>query len=126
MHMLLTASQTEFRLEWSKAYARRARWNEEVLLLREEMRRVLKFLKWKSRSWLGKGSDEVISSFTSCPLQLEGLRAYTYRQADIFGDIHNHAWGIWEGLELPRTYRIEPFHPLDLSRDAMELDGDDA
>jgi len=96
------------------------------MLLREEMRRVLEFLKWKSKDWLRKGGDRVISSLASCPLQLEGLRAYTCRQADIFSSIHNHFLGVWKGLELPREHLAEPFYPTDLSSDAMELDGDDA
>lgn len=116
---------TEFRLEWSKAYARRARWNEEVLLLQEEMRRVLEFLKWKCRDWLRKSSEQVTSSLASCPLQLEGLRAYACRQANVFSSIHNHFLGVWKGLELPRKHLAEPLYPADLSMDSMELDGED-
>jgi len=96
------------------------------MLLREEMRRVLEFLKWKSEDWLRKGDHQIISSLTSCPLQLEGLRAYACRQADIFDNIRNHFLGIWKGLELPREHLAEPFHPTYLGSDAMELDGDDA
>ena len=51
----LLISHIEFRLEWSKAYARKARWSEEVKLLKEEMRRVLEFLKWKSTDWFCRG-----------------------------------------------------------------------
>jgi len=36
------------RVEWVKSRARAARAHEEVLLLREEMRRVLEFLQWKA------------------------------------------------------------------------------
>ena len=121
---LLIVTHTEFRIEWSKARARQARWKEEVLLLREEMRRVLEFFKWKSRDWFWKSGNQVISSLTSCPLQLEGLHAYACRQADVFSNIHNHFLGIWKGLELPREHLAEPFHPADLSFDAMELDED--
>ncbi|KAG2097506.1 uncharacterized protein F5147DRAFT_656316 [Suillus discolor] len=35
------------RMEWLKARAQVKRWGEEVLLLKEEMRRVLEFLRWK-------------------------------------------------------------------------------
>ncbi|KAF9777691.1 hypothetical protein BJ322DRAFT_1114826 [Thelephora terrestris] len=115
----------EFRLEWSKAYARRSRWNEEVMLLAEEMRRILESLKWKSKNWLQKGDDQVISLLTTCPFQLEGLRAYAHRQAHVFSNLLNHFLGIWTGLELPRKHLSEPFHPADLSLDVMELDGDD-
>lgn len=96
------------------------------MLLREEMRRVLEFLKWKSWDWLRKGDRKLISSLTTCPYQLEGLRAYACRQADVFSNIHNHFLSIWKGLELPREHLTEPIYPIDLSVDAMELDGEDA
>ena len=88
------------------------------------MRRVLEFLKWKSKDWLRKG-DHATSSLTTCPFQLEGLRAYACRQADVFSNIHNHFFSVWKGLELPREYLTESIYPADLSLDAMELDGDD-
>ncbi|CAK5265239.1 unnamed protein product [Mycena citricolor] len=39
------------RVEWARARARRDRWAEEVLLLREEMRRVCAYLDWQSSWW---------------------------------------------------------------------------
>lgn len=89
------------------------------------MRRVLEFLKWKSNVWLRKGSTTTISSLTTCPYQLEGLRAYACRQSQVSLDIHNHFLGIWKGLELPREHLTEPIYAVDLNPDAMELDGDD-
>jgi hypothetical protein len=91
-------------------------------LLREEMRRVLEFLKWKSKGWLQKGDGQPLST---CPFLLEGLHAYAHRQAHVFCDLHNHFLGIWTGLELPRQHLSEHFHPTDLCLDAMELDGED-
>ena len=38
-------------VEWAKSRAHAARASEEVLLLREKMRRVLKYLKWKGDWW---------------------------------------------------------------------------
>ena len=40
------------RSEWAKSRARTNRCKEEVLLLKEKMRRVLVFLEWKSDWWL--------------------------------------------------------------------------
>jgi hypothetical protein len=40
------------RVEWVKSCARAARACEEVLLLREEMRRVLEYLQWELRWWV--------------------------------------------------------------------------
>lgn len=49
--------------EWSKSRARAKRATEEVLLLKEEMSRVLKFLQWKARWWtsLGNGRREELA-----------------------------------------------------------------
>ena len=101
----------EFQIERSNARARWTRWNEEVLLLREEMRRTLEFLKWRSGGWFQKGRADTISSLTACPYRLEGLRAYMCQQANVFCDIHNHFLGIWKGLELPREHLSEPVYP---------------
>lgn len=122
---LITAT-LEFRLEWSKARARAARWSEEVTLLREEMRRVLAFLRWKSSNWLQNGDPHTVSLLTKCPHRLEGLRAYACRQANVFSNIHNHFLSVWKGLEVPREHLAEPIYPLDLDSDIMQLDGDDA
>ena len=124
VYPLLTATQTEFCLEWSKAHARQAQWNKEVLLLREEMRHVLEFLKWKSDDWLQKSGSQVISSLTTCPLQLKGLSAYACWQAGVFDNICSHFLGTWKGLEPPREHVTEPFYPANHTLDAMELDGD--
>jgi hypothetical protein len=94
------------------------------MLLKEEMRRVLESLKWRSKDWLRKG-EHAVSSLTTCHFQLEGLHAYARRQADVFSNIHDHFLGIWKGLELPQEHLTEPFHLPDLSLDAMEMDGDD-
>ncbi|KAF7294276.1 CxC2 domain-containing protein [Mycena chlorophos] len=39
------------RVEWTRALARKNRWNEEVMLLEEEMRRVLRYLQWEVMWW---------------------------------------------------------------------------
>ncbi|KAJ6459377.1 hypothetical protein C8R47DRAFT_1081340 [Mycena vitilis] len=41
----------DIRVEWAKARARADRWQEELILLEEEMRRVLEFCSWKARWW---------------------------------------------------------------------------
>ena len=112
----------EFCLKWSKAYAWQAWRKEEVVLLQEEMRQVLAFLKWKSSIWLRKGDSDVIL-LTSCPYQLDSLCAYACWQAGVFSNIHNHFLGIWEGLKLPREYLTEPLYLTDFEPDPMELDG---
>ncbi|THU75377.1 hypothetical protein K435DRAFT_556893, partial [Dendrothele bispora CBS 962.96] len=39
------------RSEWCRSRARAKRATEEVMLLKEEMRRTIKFLEWKERWW---------------------------------------------------------------------------
>ncbi|KAJ7856844.1 hypothetical protein B0H14DRAFT_3448242 [Mycena olivaceomarginata] len=39
------------RVEWARVRARKDRWDEEVMLLREEMRRVLRYLEWQAQWW---------------------------------------------------------------------------
>lgn len=64
------------RVEWAKACARALRWNEEVLLLKEEMRRTRTFLEWKARWWENRAKFAVDDR-----LLLEGIAAYAFRQA---------------------------------------------
>lgn len=89
------------------------------------MRRIREFLRWKSKNWLQKGNQKVISSLTTCPYQLEGLHTYASRQAHIFNALREHFTGIWSGLELPRECLTEYTHAARLNSDLMELDGDD-
>ncbi|KAJ7026219.1 hypothetical protein C8F04DRAFT_1268392 [Mycena alexandri] len=81
------------RIEWSKARARRDRWVEEVQLLREEMRRVMRFLQWQAAWWEGqrKARGTQIE-----PELAAGLEAYAARQAAIHRGIARRfkaAWG---------------------------------
>ncbi|KAF7974572.1 hypothetical protein HWV62_11944 [Athelia sp. TMB] len=67
------------RVEWAKCRARSSRWKEELMLLKEEMRCVLKFGEWKECWWTARISmraeqDEAL---------MEGLRAYALEHADI-------------------------------------------
>ena len=90
------------------------------------MRRVIASLEWKSNAWLQKGTPQVTSPLTDCPYQLEGLRAYACRQANVFSDLQHHFLGIWKGLEPPREQLTGPMHPVGPSLNVMEVDGDDA
>ncbi|KAG6809653.1 hypothetical protein H0H92_015320 [Tricholoma furcatifolium] len=63
------------RLEWMKARARAERWREEVILLEEEMRRVLQYCGWQAEWW-----DQQARSTNSAALD-EGLHAFAAEQA---------------------------------------------
>ncbi len=51
------------RIEWCKAWTHKIRWKEEVMLVHEEMKRVLRFLYFKADWWLKcqdlEGSEDV-------------------------------------------------------------------
>ncbi|KAI0245298.1 hypothetical protein BJV78DRAFT_1277455 [Lactifluus subvellereus] len=64
-------------VEWAKVQARKQRWEEEVLLIQEEMRRVVMFHEWKARWWqsqAGRHSDGDHSV-------IHGVTAYAEKQA---------------------------------------------
>ncbi|KAJ7169372.1 hypothetical protein C8R43DRAFT_821317, partial [Mycena crocata] len=66
------------RVEWSRARARKIRWQEEVMMLREEMRRVLRYLGWQSGWWRER---EAWRTEDVSPELAAGLRAYALKQA---------------------------------------------
>lgn len=67
------------RVEWAKAKARADRWEEEVVLLDEEMRRVLEFCVWKATWWL----RQIPRRKSLAQPLAEGLRAYAEEHADL-------------------------------------------
>ncbi|KAJ7719391.1 hypothetical protein B0H16DRAFT_1739421 [Mycena metata] len=81
------------RIEWSKARARRDRWVEEVQLLREEMRRVMRFLQWKAAWW----ESRRYSRGREIPQALvAGLAAYAARQAALHRGIARRFRAGWD------------------------------
>lgn len=66
------------RVEWAKSRARVQRWNEEVLLLKEEMRRTRQFLAWRADQW------ESITDLSHKDTEITaGAIAYAHRQAAV-------------------------------------------
>ncbi len=57
-------------------------WQEEVLLIKEEMRHVLAFLEWKAMWWTEEGARDLDVR----PDITDGIHAYAAKQATI-----NHA-----------------------------------
>ncbi|KDR74714.1 hypothetical protein GALMADRAFT_70522 [Galerina marginata CBS 339.88] len=80
------------RSEWAKSRARAARSREEVMLLKEEMRCVLKYLEWKSDWWKKRGE---MRSEVSRELK-EGLHAFAASQADVQEALASHFRKLWE------------------------------
>ena len=100
-----TGSDTHLgvRIEWCKSRARAKRFTEEVMLLLTEMERVCSFLAWKAEDWRQKGS--ITSPWTFSPdrgynptVREEGLRAYAFRQADLYYRLKGHFEVIWSDV----------------------------
>ncbi|KAL0948515.1 hypothetical protein HGRIS_011075 [Hohenbuehelia grisea] len=76
------------RVQWTKALARKTRWSEELALLREEMRHVLRFVEWQAEVWEARTAVDpaaVQDVFVALrPDVLSGLHAYAHKQAAIF------------------------------------------
>jgi hypothetical protein len=75
------------RAHWARCQARAERYEEEVELTLEEMRRTLEFFKWKSRWWLSLQDVRASSSAPPDPQVIHGLRAYAHRQASMYSSL---------------------------------------
>ena len=80
------------RADWAKSRSRAARTTEEVLLLREEMRRVLAFLQWKAQWWTAKQESRKAADKALA----EGLKAYSLEQAGLQVLLSTHFQTIWK------------------------------
>ena len=65
------------RVEWVKARARMMRWREELLIIQEEMRRVIAYQQWKAAWWKER------NCFNDDPAIVSGISGYAHKQAAI-------------------------------------------
>jgi hypothetical protein len=83
---------TAVKRDYLKARARKNCWMEEVELLKEEMKRVLQFLEWRSSWWKSRRTEwdgldnEVVN----------GLKAYALRQAALHESLASAFQDKWE------------------------------
>ncbi|CAA7257476.1 unnamed protein product [Cyclocybe aegerita] len=106
------SGEDALRVEWCKVHARAHRWQEECLLLQEEMRRVLVTFKVEAARWLKIVKDheaEVFTSqqtlepliqleFTLMEIVREGRVAYAYRQNAVRQRMLDYCRGMWTGV----------------------------
>ena len=71
-------------VDWAKARERAKRFEEEVELCVEEMRRTLLFFSWKASEWERCAELRAHSSNPPSEDIIQGLRAYAHRQAAMF------------------------------------------
>ena len=98
----------DMRVEWAQCMARADRWEEEVILLQEEMRRTVHFLEWKSRDWLAKvdARSDAVSSAVRV-----GLSAYARKQGSVYHNLAVRFCQRWYStlvsLSLPHTWATD-------------------
>ncbi|KAM6489208.1 hypothetical protein JOM56_015378 [Amanita muscaria] len=92
-----SAAQEVLRIEWCKARARAHRWQEECILLKEEMRRVLQFFDSEISHWNALAATANFGDQNTSEIQ-EGWRAYAYRQAHIRAAMRSHCAQKWNGV----------------------------
>ena len=81
------------RIEWAKALARKMRWTEEVYIVEEEMRRVLRTLDHEIRKWR-KRADHVLLQHLRED-EASGRRAYGMRQASSLSHLKKAFEFLW-------------------------------
>jgi hypothetical protein len=74
------------RVDWSRAKARKSRWEEEVELLRKEMRRVLRYLQWEKETWDRRGTEAAARTDVLVEKQA-GLQACAAKQAAMHNEL---------------------------------------
>ena len=98
----------DMRVEWAQCVARADRWEEEVILLQEEMRRVAQFLEWRSSDWLAKVDSR---AGTVTPMVQAGLAAYARKQGSVFRNLAVQFSQRWRSalisLSLPHTWATQ-------------------
>jgi len=98
----------DMRVEWAQCMARADRWEEEVILLQEEMRRVVQFLEWRSNDWFAKADAR---EDTTTLAVRAGLSAYANKQASVFHNLAVRFSKRWRSalisLSLAHTWATE-------------------
>ncbi|KAJ7745627.1 hypothetical protein B0H14DRAFT_3514464 [Mycena olivaceomarginata] len=101
------------RIEWSKAYARSRRWDEEVMLLRKEFRRLPISLEFEVDLWVERGRAVSVAGEQE-EEYAQGMRTYASKQAALFRDIAARARKtetspkLDRGKKRPRAAVVDP------------------
>ncbi|KAL1661534.1 hypothetical protein GGF50DRAFT_60884, partial [Schizophyllum commune] len=76
---------------WAKALARKERWEEEVVILQEDMRRCLRSLESESQTWRERASVDIGKG----EAYASGTRAYALRHAEQWTRLRDHFQDGW-------------------------------
>jgi hypothetical protein len=118
-------------VKWSKAKAHAEHWEEEVILLDEEIRCILQYCNWKVKWW--RDQQSLRTHDATDAILSEGLRAFSEQQAaqelDIAQDweenwraVRAHAQLIIDGI-LDGYYKEEHLGPCETIKIDLEDEG---
>ncbi|KAF7983602.1 hypothetical protein HWV62_20507 [Athelia sp. TMB] len=112
------------RVEWAKCKARQARWHEELMLLQEEMRRVIAFGKSKERWW----RERPFQRTDVDPELAEGLASYALELAEqerAFYEMLQKKWATTRSrVEAVLKDLAKPGFPETIPEEAVPIDID--
>ncbi|KAJ7019902.1 hypothetical protein C8F04DRAFT_1275729 [Mycena alexandri] len=103
--------------EWSKAYARTRRWEEEVEILAAEYQRVLVTFEHEAARWDERANRVPMGLAVE---HLEGAVAFARRQAAIFRDLRARAEETWTEEKLARGKKRPRTRPVMGDSEAMD------
>jgi hypothetical protein len=108
------------RTEWVQMRARKCRWNEEFLIIQEEMRRVLSYFEWRAEWWEEQGSRRQNAD----PTVLNGISAYAHKQANICHRMAARCASYW--LPITNKHAINPTWSKKYNTNILTTTEDDA
>jgi hypothetical protein len=112
------------RVEWSKSQARKMRWDEEVHILQEEMRRTIVYYEWKQQWWIRQIPQATTSEDT---IQF-GISAYSQKQAHYCKSMAESFARAWlpflksEGIKPEWEHRYDELVSGEKSQSTTELE----
>lgn len=118
---------SSMRVQWFRSRARAERWEEEKIILQEEMRRVLEFFEWKQSWWL----KQVQRRDDATPLVQRGLTAYAHKQSEMYGRLVDKFFARWNSVfdacslrpEWRSRYLVDPMEDVQEYSDANRTQG---
>ena len=89
-------------VDWARAHERAKRFEEEVELNVEEMRRTLVFFAWKASNWERLAEERANSDAPPSEATLQGLRAYAYCKSAMYREMVKAFVSDWDSCLRPR------------------------
>lgn len=90
---------TGLRIQWCKSRARAIRWQEECVLIQEELRRTFETLQWEGLQWLQRGRVVFPGETENNNHMFQARYAYASRQQNMRMQYVNVLREKWSGLQ---------------------------